>query len=59
MNSDTLTLAAQILSSRSISSSEHQMLSDVLVQAEIDEGDRVVIQRIFYGIRHGMLQITD
>ncbi|MFW6358811.1 MAG: hypothetical protein ACOC0N_06315 [Chroococcales cyanobacterium] len=57
MNIEELT--TQILSSRSISRLEQQFISVILSQEELNEQERTLIERIFYGLRHGILQVKD
>lgn len=59
MQSDVLQLTAQILSSRQISSREQRRMSALLSKSELHESERVLINRIFYGVRHGLLTTVD
>jgi len=52
-------LTAKILSSRKISRWEHQVMSAMLGMDNLDEQERVLIRRVFYGVRHGLLTTVD
>ncbi len=56
---DLQDLIAQILSSQSISRIEQQRMSLMLRYNQLDEHDRALIERIFYGMRHGLLMVVD
>ncbi|NJL00075.1 MAG: hypothetical protein HC910_05715 [Spirulinaceae cyanobacterium SM2_1_0] len=59
MQTTILELAAQILTSRQVSRSEHQLIATALAQNEVDEQERTLIERVLYGVRHGLLKVTD
>jgi hypothetical protein len=59
MASDVLEMTAKILSSRKISRWEHQRMAALLNANELHEQDRVLIERIFYGVRHGLLMTIE
>ncbi|MEC4805221.1 MAG: hypothetical protein SAJ12_16390 [Jaaginema sp. PMC 1079.18] len=59
MQSDVLQLSTQILSSRRISRHEQQRMTALLRQGELLETERILIDRIFYGVRHGLLTTID
>ncbi len=53
-------LVAQILMYRRITYSDQQMLKYVLLYGEaLDEQERTLIDRVFYGVRHGLLRIVE
>ncbi|MBE9115366.1 hypothetical protein IQ249_05575 [Lusitaniella coriacea LEGE 07157] len=56
---NTIDLIGQILSSREISRIEQQMMSALLGKEDLDEQERALIERIFYGLRHGLLRTVD
>lgn len=56
---NTIDLIGQILSSREISRIEQQMMSTLLGKEDLDEQERALIERIFYGLRHGLLRTVD
>ncbi|MDB9315058.1 hypothetical protein PN462_18230 [Spirulina sp. CS-785/01] len=59
MNTNVKEMTANVLSSRSISRLEQQIMIALLGQEDLDEQDRTLIQRVFYGIRHGLLKTVD
>lgn len=56
---DLQDLIAQILSSQSISRLEQQRMSLMLQYNQLDEQEKTLIERVFYGLRHGLLVIVD
>lgn len=53
-------LVAQILMERRVTSTEQQILRCALLYAdELDETERTLIDRVFYGVRHGLLRIVE
>lgn len=53
-------LVAQILMERKVTFTEQQILRNVLLYAdELDETERTLIDRVFYGVRHGLLKIVE
>ncbi|MEW6495891.1 MAG: hypothetical protein AB1589_25725 [Cyanobacteriota bacterium] len=53
-------LVAQILMERKVTSTEQQILRCALLYAdELDETERTLIDRVFYGVRHGLLRIVE
>lgn len=53
-------LVAQILMERKVTSSEQQILMCALLYAdELDETERTLIDRVLYGVRHGLLRIVE
>ena len=53
-------LVAQILMERKVTSTEQQILMCALLYAdELDETERTLIDRVFYGVRHGLLRIVE
>ncbi|MCW6038459.1 hypothetical protein K4A83_19595 [Spirulina subsalsa FACHB-351] len=50
---------AQILSSRTISRFDQQLMSAMLGQRDLNDQDRTLIERVFYGVRHGLLKTVD
>lgn len=53
-------LVEQILSSRAITRSEEcRLLSALSSETSVNEDLKGAIQRIFYGLRHGMLKVVD
>ncbi|NJL00076.1 MAG: hypothetical protein HC838_09430 [Spirulinaceae cyanobacterium RM2_2_10] len=59
MRIDINELAGQILASRTISRLEQQLMATLLGQEELDDQERTLIERVFYGVRHGLLEITE
>lgn len=53
-------LVAQILMERRVTYTDQQMLRWALVSnAELDEQERTLIDRVFYGVRHGLLRVVE
>ena len=53
-------LVEQILLSRTITHAERRHLMSVLsAQGLLDEEEQVRIKRVLYGIRHGLLKVTE
>ena len=53
-------LVAQILLERQVSPREQQLLRCALLFGdELDEKERTLIERVFYGVRHGLLSLVE
>jgi hypothetical protein len=53
-------LIAQILTNRTITHSDQLLLRYILLAEEtLDEQLRTLIERVFYGVRHGLLRIVE
>jgi hypothetical protein len=53
-------LVAQILMDRKISYTDQQLLKSALLFGNaLDEQERTLIDRIFYGVRHGLLHLVE
>lgn len=53
-------IITQILTNRTITHTEQLLLRYVLlVEATLDEQSRTLIERVFYGVRHGLLRIVE
>jgi hypothetical protein len=53
-------LVAQILMHRRITYTDQQLLRFALLSDEtLNEQERTLIDRVFYGVRHGLLSIVD
>lgn len=53
-------LVAQILLSRKITVIEQQQLMcAMLIKEVLDEEEQTLIERVFYGIRHGLLRVIE
>ena len=53
-------LVAQILVERKVSYREQQLLTCALLfRDELDEKERTLIERVFYGVRHGLLSLVE
>ena len=52
-------LSLKILSSRSMSGLEQQVMSTLLQHDELGEQERTLIRRISYGVRHGLLTVVE
>lgn len=53
-------IISKILVERRVTSTEQMMLRCVLLlEEELDEEERTLIGRVFYGIRHGLLTIVE
>lgn len=51
---------AQILMERRVTYTDQQMLRWALVsQQELEEQERTLIDRVFYGVRHGLLRVVE
>jgi hypothetical protein len=59
MNANIIEIAAQILSSRSISRTQHSIMSSKLSSGELNEQEQILVRRVFYGVRHGLLKTVD
>lgn len=59
MTMDLQELVAKVLSSRRISVVDQQLMSSLLDQDNLDDEDRTLIERVFYGLRHGLLKVVD
>ncbi|WP_204102132.1 MULTISPECIES: hypothetical protein [Spirulina sp. CCY15215] len=59
MNTRIRELTTQILSSRTISQIDCENMSALLRREDLNETDRTLIERIFYGVRHGLLKTVD
>ncbi|HEY9608453.1 hypothetical protein [Allocoleopsis sp.] len=53
-------LVAQILMERRVTYTDQQILKWALLsREELDEQDRTLIDRVFYGVRHGLLRVVE
>ena len=53
-------LVAQILMHRRITYTDQQLLRFALLSDEaLNEQERTLIDRVFYGVRHGLLSLVD
>jgi hypothetical protein len=53
-------LVAQILMERRVTSIDQQLLRWALLSKEaLDEQERTLIDRVFYGVRHGLLTVVE
>lgn len=53
-------LVAQILMYRKVTYTDQQLLKRVLLtEATLGEKERTLIDRVFYGIRHGLLKVVE
>lgn len=52
-------LLSQIMLSRRISRSDHQKLVSVASKYALGEEEQALIDRIFYGVRHGLLKVVE
>jgi hypothetical protein len=53
-------LVAQILMERRVTSLDQQLLRWALLSKEaLDEQERTLIDRVFYGVRHGLLTVVE
>ncbi|MEA5468876.1 hypothetical protein [Spirulina sp. 06S082] len=59
MNTRIRELTTQILSSRTISQIDRENMSALLRREDLNENDRTLIERIFYGVRHGLLKTVE
>jgi len=59
MKIDIRELASQILASRTISSLEQQLMAALLGQEDLDAQERTLIERVLYGVRHGLLEVVE
>jgi hypothetical protein len=59
MNTRIRELTTQILSSRTISQIDRENMSALLRREDLNETDRTLIERIFYGVRHGLLKTVE
>ena len=51
-------IALKIFSDRSLSDLEEKIMYSLLENEELNEQERTLIRRIFYGIRHGLLTVV-
>mgnify|MGYP005844697137 CR=1 FL=1 len=59
MQIDIRDLAAQVLTSRTISRLEHQLVAAFVGRDDLDEQDRLLVERLSYGVRRGLVQVVD
>jgi hypothetical protein len=59
MNANIIEIAAQVLSSRSISRIQQHIMSVKLRSGELNEQEQVLVRRVFYGVRHGLVKTLD
>lgn len=59
MNTSIRELTTQILSSRTISQIDRENMSALLRRQDLDDTDRTLIERVFYGVRHGLLRTVE
>jgi hypothetical protein len=53
-------IVSEILMYRQITSTDHLLLRCALLSGNsLSETDRTLIERVFYGVRHGLLRIVD
>lgn len=53
-------LVAQILVERKVTYLDQQLLTFALLfRDELDEKERTLIERVFYGVRHGLLSLVE
>ncbi len=53
-------LVTKILVERTLTYTDQQILRYALVSQEsLDEQERALIDRVFYGVRHGLLQLVE
>ena len=53
-------LVTKILVERRLTYTEQQILMRALLSQEsLDEQERTLIDRVFYGVRHGLLQVVE
>jgi len=53
-------LVAQIMLSRKITRGDQQHLMSALLSKDLlGDQDRILIDRVFYGVRHGLLRVVD
>lgn len=51
---------SQILISRQVTRmDEHLLMWAMLIKDSLDEGERTLINRVFYGVRHGLLRVIE
>lgn len=51
-------ISLKIFSSRSLSALEEKIMYSLLENEELNEQEKTLIRRIFYGIRHGLLTVV-
>ncbi|WP_199302769.1 hypothetical protein [Oscillatoria sp. FACHB-1406] len=59
MTTNILEMAAQVLASRSISRSQQSFMSAKLGSGELNEQEQILVRRVFYGVRHGLLKTVE
>jgi len=53
-------LAIQVLINRCLTYSDQHFLNHALLYKDsLKENERILIERVFYGIRHGLVQVLD
>ena len=53
-------LVSQIVQSRKITRAfQHRLMSSLLSQDSLDEKDRILIDKVFDGVRKGFLKVVD
>ena len=52
-------LVNQILFSRSVTGRDRQSLQKVLLHRSLTPDERILVDRVLYGVRHGLLRTED
>jgi len=59
MKLDPLELAAQVLTSRTVSRADQHLMTLLLTEGETTPQERILIERVLYGVRHGLIELTE
>ncbi len=52
-------LVAQILFSRSVTGNDRKSLQNALLHRSLTADERILVDRVLYGVRHGLLRTVD
>ncbi len=58
MKTDIQELFCQIMSARIISLTEQKLIASLLQEERIEETERALIKRLFYGVERGLVQVA-
>lgn len=58
MKTDIQELFCQVMSARIISPNEKHLITSLLQEERIEETERALIKRLFYGVERGLVQVA-
>lgn len=59
MKIDVQEFFTQVMSARTISPQEKKMVTALLKQGNLDDNERALVKRLYYGVEHGLLQVAE